>query len=79
MDWINVNDRLPTKYTEAIVCSRDGTVKSAVYLDDGKWTTYLPITHWMHYPEPPAVSNEEKHEEKPIEPVKKKRGRPKKS
>lgn len=79
MNWINVNEKLPTKYAEVIVCSRDGAVKSAVYLDNGKWTTYIPVTHWMSYPEPPVIENEDKKEEKPVEPVKKKRGRPKKS
>lgn len=83
MDWINVNDKFPNKYEEVIVCSNEGTVKSAVCLGNGKWTTYLQITHWMYYPEPPVVSNEEnkedKKEETPVEPVKKKRGRPKKN
>lgn len=84
MDWINVNDKLPVKYEEVIVCSRDGAVKSSVHLGNGKWTTYLPITHWMPYPEPPKptkIVEESKEEvvEKPVEPIKKKRGRPKKS
>lgn len=84
MEWINVNDKLPVKYEEVIVCSRDGSVKSAVYLDNGKWTTYLSITYWMPYPEPPKLINvtedsKEKVAEKPAEPIKKKRGRPKKS
>ena len=76
MDWIDINDKLPIKYEEVIVCSRDCTVKSAVYLDNGKWTTYLPVTHWMPYPEPPEQLPSD---EPVVEPVKKKRGRPKKS
>lgn len=72
MNWINLNDEKPKKYEEVIIASIDGAVKSAVYLDNGKFTTYLNVTHWMHMPEAPKLQTMES------EPVKKTRGRPKK-
>ena len=73
MDWISVKDRLPNKYCEVIIATDDGTVKSAVYLPNGKWNTFLNITHWMEYPEAPEVDVVDVEDE-PI----KRRGRKKK-
>ena len=72
MDWISVKDRLPNKYCEVIIASDDGAVKSAVYMSNGKWNTFLNVTHWMEYPEAPEV--DVVIEEEPV----KKRGRKKK-
>lgn len=69
MDWISVKDRMPDKYCEVIIASDDGAVKSAVYMSNGKWNTFLNVTHWMEYPEAPEVVVSD--EEEPI----KKRGR----
>ena len=73
MDWINVKDRLPDKYCEVIIASDDGTVKSAVYMSNGKWNTFLNVTHWMEYPDAPEVDSVVDTEEQI-----KKRGRKKK-
>lgn len=74
MDWISVKDRLPDKYCEVIVATDDGTVKSAVYLPNGKWNTFLNITHWMEFPDAPEMVVETEVEE---EQAKKRRGRKK--
>ena len=73
MDWISVKDRLPNNFNEVIVATDDGRVKSAVYMSNGKWNTFLNITHWMEYPEAPEVDVVDGTEEEPI----KKRGRKK--
>ena len=78
MDWIKFdNDNLPDKYEEVIVATINGTVKAAIHNGNGKFSTYLEITHWMHMPEAPAT--EYKDPEIADAPVKKKRGRPKKA
>ena len=73
MDWININDRYPEKYQEVLIASDDGRVKTAIYMGNGKWSTYLPIVCWAPFPAPPDGLVEI-----PIEAPKKKRGRPKK-
>lgn len=75
MDWIDVKDRLPDQYHEVIIATDDGRVKSAMYMLNGKWNTFLNITHWMEYPDAPKVDVVDDTEE---EPVKKRRGRKKK-
>lgn len=75
MDWISVKDKLPDKYCEVIIASDDGAVKSAVYMSNGKWNTFLNVTHWMEYPEAPEVDFETEVEESS---VKKRRGRKRK-
>jgi hypothetical protein len=75
MDWINIADKQPDEYKEVIICSDEGKVKSAIYVGNGKWNTFLKVTYWMPMPEAPVMTNEEVS----VEPVKKKRGRPKKS
>ena len=72
MDWININDKTPNMYQEVIIASSEGRVKAAIYLGNGKWNTFLQITHWMPMPKAPSV------EKAVIEENKKKRGRPKK-
>ena len=74
MDWISVKDRMPDKYCEVIIASDDGAVKSAVYMSNGKWNTFLNVTHWMEYPEAPECYDVVDVEEEPI----KRRGRKKK-
>ena len=75
MEWINITDKSPDKYQEVIVCSNDNKIKSAIYMGNGKWSTYLKVDYWQPLPKAPnreiATSVEEK-------PTKKKRGRPKK-
>lgn len=73
MDWISVKDRLPNNFNEVIVATDDGIVKSAMYMSNGKWNTFLNITHWMEYPEAPEVDAVDEEDE-PI----KRRGRKKK-
>lgn len=75
MEWIAIRDRFPEKFSEVIVCTNEGRVKSAIYMGDGKFNTFMPIVYWMPMPEAPKFENTEKV----IEPIKKKRGRPKKS
>lgn len=69
MDWISVKDRLPDNFHEVIIATDDSRVKSAMHMVDGKWNTFLNVTHWMEYPEAPEVVVSD--EEEPI----KKRGR----
>lgn len=76
MDWININDKYPDKYKEVIIASNEGIVKSAIYMGNGKWSTFVPVTYWMPYPSPPDIPMKTK--EVPVEAPKKKRGRPKK-
>lgn len=71
MDWINVNDQLPEKYKEVIICSNTKNVKTAIYLGDGKWSTFLTVVLWQPYPEVPD-------ELEVLVDTPKKRGRPKK-
>lgn len=73
MDWININDKQPELHQEVIVASSEGRVKSAIYIGNMKWSTYVPVFYWMPYPEPPIVV-----EDATVEVPKKKRGRPKK-
>ena len=74
--WINAKTDPPADYKEVIICSDDRKVKSAIYLGNGKWNTFLNVVYWQPFPNPPETSNETK--ETPVELVKKKRGRPKK-
>lgn len=72
MDWINVKDKSPDKYQKVIVALDDGKVKSAMYMDNGKWATFMNVIYWMPYPKAPEINVSSN------EPVKKKRGRKKK-
>ena len=74
MDWININDKWPEKYQDVIICSDTGVVKSAMYLGNKKFATYLKVVYWMPMPEAPKFEVEEIEDK----PAKKKRGRPKK-
>ena len=47
MDWISVKDRLPDNFHEVIIATDDSRVKSAMHMVDGKWNTFLNVTHWM--------------------------------
>ena len=76
MEWININDKKPNPYQEVIICSNEGRVKSAIYMRDGKWNTFIPVVYWMPYPNPPVATTNTT--EAPVEAPKKKRGRPKK-
>ena len=77
MDWINVNEQSPAPYQEVIICSNERRVKAATYLGDGKYNTFLQVVYWQPMPMPPEILNEVN--DAPVEPVKKKRGRPKKN
>ena len=74
MDWINIADRLPEKYQDVIVCTDTGRIKAALHMGNGKFDTYMKVLYWMPMPEAPKIEVTEVIEE----PVKKKRGRPKK-
>lgn len=76
MDWININDKEPEPFQEVIICSDMGRVKSAIYMGKGKWNTFFNVVLWQPLPESPIKLVED---EVPVEPVKKKRGRPKKN
>lgn len=76
MGWINIKDKQPEPFQEVIICSSDGHVKSAIYMGNGKWNTFCEVVLWQLFPESPIKSD---LDEAPIEPVKKKRGRPKKN
>ena len=72
MTWINAKTQPPDKYKEVIICSDTKAVKSAMYLGDGKWNTFLQVVLWQPFPEAPDdidLYNE----------IPKRRGRPKKS
>lgn len=73
MDWININDKQPSPYQEVIICSDEGRVKSAIYMKDGKWSTFVKVIYWMPMPEAPDMESKD-----PVEAPKNKRGRPKK-
>ena len=75
MEWISIKDKTPELYKEYIICSNEGYVKTAVYIGDGKWSTYTPVAYWMPMPAPSVKASENTTLE---EPVKKRRGRPKK-
>ena len=77
MDWINIKDKQPNPFQEVIICSSDGHVKSAIYMNNLKWSTFVEVSYWQPFPNPPDTLNETN--EAPVEPVKKKRGRPKKN
>lgn len=72
MDWINISEKYPNPYEEVIICSNEGRVKSAIYVNNGKWNTFLNVVYWMPMPKAPEIQNVE------VEQVKKSRGRPKK-
>lgn len=73
MNWINVKTQLPERYQQIIICSDEGRVKSATYLGDGKYNTFLNVVYWQPFPEAPEnIENGE------VEAVKK-RGRKKKN
>lgn len=57
-----------------IVCTDTGRVKAALHMGNGKFDTYMKVLYWMDMPEAPKMEMAEVIEE----PVKKKRGRPKK-
>ena len=72
MNWINAKTQPPEKYQQIIICSDEGKVKSAIYLGDGKYNTFLNVVYWQPLPEAPENIENDK-----VEPVK--RGRKKKS
>ena len=74
MEWINIKDTMPPPYQEVIIASNENRVKSAIYMGNGKWNTFVQIVAWMPYPDPPKSFTKETTTEAP----KKKRGRPKK-
>lgn len=76
-EWkkLQIPDQEPKQYEEVIVCSDEGKVKSAAYLGNGKWSTYLTVALWTDMPKAPVdlMSGTEN-----VEDVPKKRGRKKK-
>lgn len=53
--WISVDDILPEKNIEVMVCDKGGLFGTAYY-DSVGWhssNTCYRITHWMPLPEPP--------------------------
>ena len=53
MNWINAKTQPPERYQEVIICSDEGKVKSAIYLGDGKYNTFLNVVYWQPMPEAP--------------------------
>lgn len=50
---LQIPDQEPKQYEEVIVCSDEGKVKSAAYLGNGKWSTYLVVALWTEMPKAP--------------------------
>ena len=65
MEWISVNDKLPEKNGDVLVCTEDDYVCSASYSNYGKPTFLIDsiyggdelddVTHWMPLPDAPKV------------------------
>ena len=71
-NWIHISNP-PEKFEEVIICSDEGKRKSAIYMGDGKWTTFLKVEWWQPFPAAPKRENVTTETEAP-----KKRGRKKK-
>lgn len=67
-NWNNVLTTPPPDGKEVLAYTENNKMGVFVYFN-GRWNTYLKVTHWMEKPEGP---------EKDITTVSKKRGRPKK-
>lgn len=82
MEWNDAKTQPPRPYQEVIICSDDDKVKSAIYLGNGKWNTFLDVELWMPFPDAPKRTKDvvdTKADVTVVEPApKKKRGRPKK-
>lgn len=76
MNWIKLSEEQPKKYQEVIICTDQKHIKSAIYIGDGKFSTFTNVVAWS-VPEPPNWL--EDPEVEVTEPIKKKRGRPKKN
>ena len=76
MNWIKLSEEKPTKYQEVLVCTDQKRIKQVIYMGDGKFSTFSNVVAWA-MPEPPEWI--EAPEVENAEPVKKKRGRPKKN
>ena len=72
-NWIHISNP-PEKFEEVIICSDEGRRKSAIYMGDGKWNTFLRVEWWMPFPDAPK----RKATEVVTEDMPKKRGRKKK-
>lgn len=59
MEWINAITDPPKTYQEVIVCSDEGIVKSAIYIGNNKWNTFLNIVFWQPFPEAPEDLNKD--------------------
>lgn len=74
MNWIDINEQQPEKYQNVIICTDTSKVKGALHIGNAKFDTYMKVLYWMPMPEAPKTEAAKVIEE----PVKKKRGRPKK-
>ena len=57
-NWISVDDHLPERFGEVIVCYENGDVREACLFPDGGFIherLYGRVTHWMPMPFPPAL------------------------
>ena len=59
MEWIDIKTNPPPIYKEVIVCSDEGIVKSAIYVGNNKWNTFLNVVFWQHFPEAPEDLNKD--------------------
>jgi len=64
--WISINEKLPEKEKDILICNDEGKVQFGIYscdvYDDKFFTTnfeqyLLPgnVTHWMDLPSPPEM------------------------
>lgn len=56
-EWISVKDRLPNKPMKCLVYTKRGDCcgYDILYYNQGFYSQYDNVTHWMPLPEPPEV------------------------
>lgn len=54
MEWINAEKNSPKKYNDYLICSEDGIIEKALYIND-KWYNACGgmVKYWMPLPKPP--------------------------
>lgn len=56
-EWVSVDDRLPDKPMKCLVYTKRGDCcgYDILYYNQGFYSQYDNVTHWMPLPEPPEV------------------------